>query len=138
MVTVLAGLLLAWYSLLFVGVPGLSGRRLRLSDEDAWQYVLLEGVFGAGFAGLLLRARWAPGLLLFVLIIWGALQVRAHWMPMIFGAPAEFVQGYNTHFGSYWRILPRSDRRVVPDAFHTIQSLLILATFVALVFGLAT
>ena len=133
---ILGWLLFAWFNLLFVGIPGLSGERLRLTDQGAWQYVFLDGFLGIGLIGLLLRTPWAPRLLLLALAVWGGLQFRAHWVPMFFGASPEFVQRYNAIFGGYWRILPYSDSRVVPDAFHTVQSLLILATAITLVFYL--
>lgn len=64
--------------------------------------------------------------LLSVLSVWFVLQFFSHWFYTIFGASEKKLKGYNEYFRSTVHWIPASDRRLIPDLYHTILHLLIL------------
>lgn len=114
-------LLCAWFGLNFVGVPRLVSR---------------EGL--SGVAGALLGAVVATGIayvvgwqaaalpMLPTLVYWCWIQ-RRHWIFYVRGAPPAMVEKYGRLFGANVRILPMKPGGVVPDAYHTILHVLLVA-----------
>ena len=68
--------------------------------------------------------RW---ILLGILLLWFAVQFMCHWYFTIFGASERKLQGYNDCFRDAVRIFPMSDKRLIPDLYHIVLHLLILA-----------
>ena len=52
---------------------------------------------------------------------------RRHWVFYIRGAPPEIVERYGQLFGGNIHIFPVEPGRVVPDAYHTILHILLVA-----------
>jgi len=67
--------------------------------------------------------RW---ILLGILLLWFAVQFMCHWYYTIFGASERKLKGYNDCFRDAVRILPMSDKRLIPDLYHIVLHLLIL------------
>jgi hypothetical protein len=127
---VLSGLVLAWFTLLFVGIHGFCGR-VTFKEGDDWQYILLELLLVAYFVGNLTHLRLVTPMMAVVFLLWDILQFRAHWLPFIMGASNSRIQRYYELFGQNAYILPRSRRRIVPDAYHTVQHVLMALNTVA-------
>ena len=99
-----------------------------------------EGIKSAEFfalclysAGLIAYHAYLPvgrWVLLGVLLLWAAVQFRCHWYYTIFGASERKLQGYNDCFRGKVRIFRESDTRLVPDMYHIVLHLLILANIV--------
>ena len=71
--------------------------------------------------------RW---ILLGILLLWFAVQFMCHWYFTIFGASERKLQGYNDCFRDAVRIIPMSDQRLIPDLYHIVLHLLILANII--------
>lgn len=68
--------------------------------------------------------RW---ILLGILLLWFAVQFMCHWYFTIFGASERKLKGYNDCFRDAVRIFPMSEKRLIPDLYHIVLHLLILA-----------
>lgn len=75
--------------------------------------------------------------ILTVLILWFVIQFFCHWYYTIFGASEKKLRGYNSCFRDTIRIIPASDRRLIPDLYHMILHLLILSNIAFAVLRLA-
>lgn len=53
--------------------------------------------------------------------------VFCHWYYTIFGASEQKLKGYNECFQGTLRLIPKSDKRLIPDFYHIVLHLLILA-----------
>lgn len=71
--------------------------------------------------------RW---ILLGILLLWFAVQFMCHWYFTIFGASERKLQGYNDCFRDAVRIFPMSEKRLIPDLYHIVLHLLILANII--------
>ncbi len=56
-----------------------------------------------------------------------ALLFHANWRFWIIEAPPASVESYNNYFSGTFRIFPPSDIHIVPDAYHIIPGILLLA-----------
>ncbi|ACV57102.1 MULTISPECIES: hypothetical protein [Alicyclobacillus] len=127
---ILSGLLMAWFSLLFIGINRFCGR-VKWKDRDAWQYILLECMLILYFIGSLKRWYFVIPIMAFLFPVWDFLQFRAHWLSWITGASDERLRRYDDAFGDNVYLLPKSDRRTVPDAYHTVQHVLMALNTIA-------
>ena len=73
--------------------------------------------------------RW---ILFGVMVLWFAVEFFCHWYYTIFGAGESKLKGYNDCFRNTIRIFPMSDTRLIPDFYHVVQHLLILANILVL------
>lgn len=71
--------------------------------------------------------RW---ILLTILALWFIVQFLCHWYYTIFGASEKKLKGYNNCFKDTIRIFPMSEKRLVPDLYHIILHILILANII--------
>ena len=121
---ILFGLLFAWYSLIFIGVPKLliEGRGSVLGLEG-----LLELFLILILSGYFAKWKFTDALNLFVSLIWGYMQYTSHWKSL-FGAPVSDMQikRYYQYFSGTLRIFPESSTVIIPDAYHMILDLLLL------------
>lgn len=74
-----------------------------------------------------LAGKW---ILLAVLLFWLVVQFFCHWYYTIFGVSERKLQGYNDCFRDTIRLFPMSDKRLVPDLYHIVLHILILANVV--------
>ncbi len=127
--TVLFALLTLWFTLVLIGIPG-------LVTKGSWRglYGLLELILIVLFIGHLQKWKVEPLLTLVALIVWGSMQFIAHWYGFFFGASANQLTQYYGMFSGTYRFFPKSPTRIVPDAFHTILGLLIVANLVVVIF----
>ena len=73
----------------------------------------------------------AGKLILFtILLLWFVVQFLCHWYYTIFGASKKKLRGYNECFRDTIRIFPMSEVRLVPDLYHIILHILILANII--------
>ena len=72
-------------------------------------------------------------ILLGVLIFWLVVEFFCHWYFTIFGASEQKLKGYNDCFRNTYRIFPMSETRLIPDLYHIVQHLLILANILVLI-----
>lgn len=114
-------LLCAWFGLNFAGVPRWVSREGLVGVAGA----LLGAVVTAGIAYVL---GWQAAALpmLPTLLYWCWIQ-RRHWIFYFLGAPPAMVETYDQLFGKNVRILPIKPGGVVPDAYHTILHVLLVA-----------
>ncbi len=119
-----------WFSLLFIGIRRFCGRVTFKSIDDV-QYVLLELLLVLYFIGNLMHWYFVIPLMTIVLLLWGFLQFRAHWLPFLCGSSDSRLRSYYEIFGENIYLLPRAKRRIIPDAYHTIQHVLMTLNTVA-------
>ena len=62
-----------------------------------------------------------------ILLLWFIVQFMCHWYFTIFGASESKLKGYNECFKGAVRLFPMSETRLVPDLYHIVLHLLILA-----------
>lgn len=102
--------------------------------------VLGEGIKSAEFfmlvlysSGILLRqvfpavGKWY---LFGVLMLWLIVGFFCHWYYTIFGASEKKIEGYNLCFRDTIRIFPASKKRLIPDLYHIVLHVLIIANIV--------
>lgn len=65
-----------------------------------------------------------------ILLLWFIVQFLCHWYYTIFGAGEKKLRGYNECFRDTIRIFPMSEVRLVPDLYHIILHILILANII--------
>ena len=65
-----------------------------------------------------------------VLLFWAAVQFLCHWYYTIFGASEKKLAGYNRCFKDTVHLFPASETRLIPDLYHIVLHLLILANLV--------
>ena len=61
-----------------------------------------------------------------ILVLWFTIQFFCHWYYTIFGASERKLKGYNACFKGTLRLIPMSEKRVIPDLYHTVLHILIL------------
>ena len=120
--------LFLWYSLIFFPVPRLlvpgTVNVVSLSS-------LLELFLVIILAGYLLHLKITEYFSLAVLGLWGYLQYEAHWKYLIVPPPPRVLSRYYSYFHGTLRFFPPSPTRLVPDAYHTVLGVLILANLIA-------
>ena len=79
------------------------------------------------FHGLQPAGKW---ILFGILMLWFVVQFMCHWYFTIFGASEKKLQGYNECFRDSIRIFPASDTRLIPDFYHIVLHILILANII--------
>ena len=104
--------------------------------------ILVEGmgVKSAEFAMLCLYSMGLIGYRLFqpagkwilfaILALWFVIQFFCHWYYTVFGASEQKLKGYNECFQGTVRLIPMSDKRLIPDLYHMILHLLILLNLI--------
>lgn len=117
---VLYVLLLIWFTLDLIGVPGLVTRDDWLTPSGLLEFLLVILLIGH------LR-QWSavPLLSLATLSLWGYLQYISHWHGFFFGMSGDRLKRYYAFFAGMYRFFPESQSRTIPDAYHTILGLLI-------------
>lgn len=125
--TTAAAVLLAWYALNFIGVPGLVQAESLRSPAGVMLALLLVLVLGS--------ARGWPGsapCFAVAMLGWLALQLGTHWWTYLFADPdPSRLAWYTRQWGGLIRVLPARSGRTVPDLCHTVLFILLLATLVA-------
>ncbi len=91
---------------------------------------LMLCLYSIGIAAFWLVPAAGRWILLFVLVLWFAVQFFCHWYYTIFGASEKKLQGYNACFEKTIRLIPASKTRLIPDLYHMVLHLLILANIV--------
>lgn len=84
-------------------------------------------VYSAGLAAFYCLQPAGKWILFGILALWFAVEFFCHWYFTIFGAGEKKLKGYNDCFRDTVRIFPMSEKRLIPDLYHMIQHLLILA-----------
>jgi len=128
---VASGLFLLFFIGEFIGVKGFSRRPK--PGTSMWKINLVFTVLWVIAITLLLFGRTSGVLFTLVLsILWFIAQIRAHWIPYIFGAPFDYQREYQKIFQNTITFLPRLTKRgVVPDLYHTIIGLLLIGTIIS-------
>ncbi len=100
--------------------------------ESAWKDIdgIWYLIYLVLFALFLLQARYGKYPLAAFLSIWLVIEFFSHWYYTIFGATQEKIADYNELFGSTYRIIPPSDTILIPDLFHIVLHILILAALI--------
>lgn len=106
------------------------------------KYLLVEGV-GVKSAEFFVLCLYSIGLLSYhffqpagkwilfaVLALWLVVQFFCHWYFTIFGVSERKLKGYNECFKGTVRIFPESEKRLVPDLYHILLHILILANII--------
>lgn len=103
------------------------------------KYLLVEGMgiksaefvmlclYSVGLVSFHLFQSVGKWILLVILTLWFAVQFRCHWYYTFFGASEKKIKGYNECFGNTIRIFPVDEKILVPDLYHTVLHILILA-----------
>ena len=129
----ISALAVLWIWFLGCVVTYRAGDRLLVEGEGirSAEFAMLC-VFSVGIlAYIFLRpaGRW---ILLAILAFWFAVQFMCHWYYTIFGASEKKLRGYNECFRGTVRLFPESGERIVPDLYHIVLHLLIMANIILL------
>lgn len=87
-------------------------------------------LYSAGIVSYYCLGAAGKWILFSVLALWFTAQFFCHWYYTIFGASERKLKGYNDCFKSTVRIFPESEKRLVPDMYHILLHLFILANIV--------
>ena len=87
-------------------------------------------LYSAGVAAYYAAQPAGRWILFGILLLWAAVQFRFHWFYTIFGASERKIAGYNDCFAGTVRLFPESKTRLVPDLYHIVLHLLILANLI--------
>lgn len=87
-------------------------------------------VFSAGLVLFHVFPAVGKWVLLGILVFWIVVQFFCHWYFTIFGATTRKITGYNKCFEGTLRLFPVSETRLVPDFYHIVLHLLIIANIV--------
>ena len=79
------------------------------------------------------RVRWLIGLASAFYAAWLVLQIQTWWVPYLRGGSARWMRIYNVWFGKTYKFLPPIDGHPIPDANHTVLTLLIVMALIATV-----
>ncbi len=69
--------------------------------------------------------------------VWFGAQVRAWWIPYLWGASEARMRHYNWWFGETYKFLPPIGDHPIPDAAHVLLQILIVAALAACIHGWA-
>ncbi len=126
---VLQGLLWIW----FLGcVITWRFRKILLVEGMGWksaEFAVLC-LYSAGLVAFYAFQPAGKWILLGILVLWLIVQFRCHWYYTIFGASEQKLTGYNDCFKGTVRIFPMSEKRLIPDLYHIVLHVLILAVCV--------
>jgi len=123
--------LFLWFSLDIIGVPKLVEAAGVFSLD-----MLSEIMLAVILIGYLYHWRFTDYLAILFYSIWGFLQYWFHWRYLIFGATSMEIKGYNKAFGSMYHIMPTSDIKIVPDAYHIILHILLVLNLIFTIQGI--
>ena len=87
-------------------------------------------LFTIGIGGFLLWEQVGKWILLAELALWLVAQFFSHEFFAIFGVSDWKLKGYNECFAGTVKLFPVSETRLIPDLYHIILHLLILADLV--------
>ncbi len=87
-------------------------------------------LYSAGVLSFWLFAPAGRWILLAVLVLWLTIQFFCHWYYTIFGASEKKLAGYNDCFRDTVRLFPMREDRLIPDLYHIVLHLLILANII--------
>ncbi len=90
-------------------------------------------LYTAALAAYYLLQPAGKWILFGVLVLWFVVEFFCHWFFTIFGASETKLKGYNDCFRNTVRIFPMSETRLIPDLYHIVQHLLILANILVLI-----
>ena len=87
-------------------------------------------LFTIGIGGFLLWEPVGKWILLSELTLWLIAQFFSHEYFTIFGVSDWKLKGYNECFAGTFKLFPVSETRLIPDLYHIVLHLLILADLV--------
>ena len=87
-------------------------------------------LFTIGIGGFLLWEPFGKWILLAELTLWLIAQFFSHEYFTIFGVSDRKLKGYNEYFAGTVKLFPVSETRLIPDLYHIVLHLLILADLV--------
>ena len=61
-----------------------------------------------------------------ILVLWFTIQFFCHWYYPIFGASGRKLKGFNAFLKGTLRLIPMSEKSVIPDLYHIVLHILIL------------
>lgn len=99
-----------------MGVKSIEFLALILFTLSLGSFILFEAV-----------GKW---ILLAWLSLWLVEQFFCHWYFTIFGASERKLRGYNECFKGTVKLFPASEKRLIPDLYHTVLHLLIIIDLV--------
>ena len=87
-------------------------------------------LFTIGIGSFLLWEQIGKWVLLIELVLWLVEQFFCHEYFTIFGSSSKKLKGYNECFEGTVKLFPVSETRLIPDLYHIVLHLLILADLV--------
>ena len=124
-------ILLIWFSMDMIGFS-IGGVIL---VEAAWNSI--DGVWWLIFLTLsilfIVKDKIGKYLLSIFILLWLFIQFFSHWYFTLFGASDKKKISYNQFFKETYHIMPSSDTMVIPDFYHIVLHILILATLIFLI-----
>lgn len=87
-------------------------------------------IYTAGILSYLLFPAIGCWIVLTALVFWLIVQFFCHWYYTLFGASETKIQGYNKCFKNTVHLFPQRDDKIIPDFYHIVLHLLILANII--------
>lgn len=87
-------------------------------------------LFTLSFGSFILFEAVGKWILIAWLSLWLIEQFFCHWYFTIFGASERKLRGYNECFKGTVKLFPMSEKRLVPDLYHTVLHFLIIIDLV--------
>ena len=88
-------------------------------------------LFTMGLSSFIFFENVGKWVLLALLSLWLTVQFFCHWYFTIFGASERKLKGYNECFKGTVKLIPASEKRLIPDLYHIVLHLLILIDLVS-------
>lgn len=134
-VNVLLAMLLFWFTL---DITGFALGKFNLVESPGIKSV--DAVWWVLFilcaALFLWKERVGKYILSIFLTAWALIQYSSHWHYTLFGATERKLRGYNHFFGNTYHIIPASDSVLIPDLYHIVLHILILALLIMMIVGM--
>jgi hypothetical protein len=97
------------------------------SIDGVWWLIFL--LFSILF---IIKDKTGKYMLFLFVFLWSIIQFYSHWYYTLFGATEEKIFSYNNFFKETYHIIPSSKTILIPDFYHIILHILILATLFSL------
>ena len=85
------------------------------------------GLYSMGLVSYRFFQPAGKWILFAILVLWFIIQFFCHWYYTLFGASEQKRKGYNECFKCTVRLILVSEKRLIPDFYHIVLHLLILA-----------
>ncbi|MDF2541577.1 MAG: hypothetical protein K0S47_1295 [Herbinix sp.] len=122
--------LLVWF---FLDMTGLRIGRILLVENALKDDGIFFLIYLACFVVYIIKEKFGQFILAIWLSLWFYGQFMSHWYYTIFGVSGDKLSRYNNYFLDTYHIIPASDQILVPDLYHILLHIFIVAALVSII-----